>query len=238
MGLEEKRHFYGLLCLPLNCFSPEHNVIIKVAAGTNADDCALRCKTWLDEGPWVEHTQQGVDENLRQDENSSQYTDYHEALNTGEFLKYLFALWWGRVVTIVGQVPGEDIELARNHPPRVAHFPVVLWGQEGPKLAGRERGKRHCWALPWTQPTHWAVRHLQDQEAKENQFITSEFFKIKRTVSTKNICYNRINLKLLLLLLSLLSAISLSIKVLVAYIFLNELHRRRADVDREIVLQK
>lgn len=44
--------------------SPVDDVIVKVVAGTNAGDCALRSKTGLDKGPRVEHTQQGVNENL------------------------------------------------------------------------------------------------------------------------------------------------------------------------------
>lgn len=52
------------------------------------------------------------------------------------------------MVTIVGQVSREDVELAWNHPPRVSHLDLVLWGQEGPELAGREGRRRHCWALP------------------------------------------------------------------------------------------
>lgn len=54
------------------------------------------------------------------------------------FPRYLFALRRGRVVATVGQVPGEDVELAGDHPPRVAHSALVLWGQEHPELAGRE----------------------------------------------------------------------------------------------------
>lgn len=55
-------------------------------------------------------------------------------------LGYLFAFWCGRMITIVGQVSSKDVELAGNHPPRVSHFDLVLWGQEDPELAGREGG--------------------------------------------------------------------------------------------------
>lgn len=79
-------------------------------------------------------------------------------------LGYLFALRRGRVVTIVGQVSSEDVELAGNHPPRVPHFDLVFWGQEDPELAGREGGRWHCWALPRAQPTQRAVRHLQEHD--------------------------------------------------------------------------
>lgn len=41
--------------------------------------------------------------------------------------KYLFAFRRGRMVTIVGQVAGEDVELAGNKPPRVSHLQLILW---------------------------------------------------------------------------------------------------------------
>ncbi len=83
---------------------------------------------------------------------NTQY-DHHKSqsdltLHSGDSLRYLFALRCGRVVAIVGQVPSEDVELAWNHPPRVSHLDLVLWGQEGPELAGGEGRRRHCWALP------------------------------------------------------------------------------------------
>lgn len=76
---------------------------------------------------------------------------------------YLFALWSGRVVPIVGQVTCENIELTRNHPPCVSHVHFVFWRQEGPKVAGREGRGRHCWGLPWVQSTQGAVRNLHKQ---------------------------------------------------------------------------
>lgn len=65
------------------------------------------------------------------------------------------------MVTIVGQVSSKDVELARNHPPRVSHVHLVLRGQEDPELAGRERRRRHRRALPRPQPTEGAVRNLR-----------------------------------------------------------------------------
>lgn len=44
--------------------SPEHDVIIKIVAGTHAGDGALRRKTRLNEGSRMEHAQQGVNEDL------------------------------------------------------------------------------------------------------------------------------------------------------------------------------
>lgn len=44
--------------------SPEHDVVVKIVAGTHAGDRALRCKARLNEGSWMEHAQQGVNENL------------------------------------------------------------------------------------------------------------------------------------------------------------------------------
>lgn len=44
--------------------SPEHDVIIKIVAGTHAGNGALRCKARLNEGSRMEHAQQGVNENL------------------------------------------------------------------------------------------------------------------------------------------------------------------------------
>lgn len=67
------------------------------------------------------------------------------------------------MVPIVGQVTSEDVELARNHPPRVSHFDLVLRGQEDPELAGGEGRRRHCWALPRVQPAQRAVSHLREQ---------------------------------------------------------------------------
>lgn len=60
----------GLLFLLLKHSSPEDDVIIKVIAGTNAGDGALRSETGLDEGPRVEHAQQRVNENLQPDKRS------------------------------------------------------------------------------------------------------------------------------------------------------------------------
>lgn len=48
--------------------SPEDNVKIKVAAGTNAGDCTLGGEPRLDKGPRVQHTQQGVNEDLWMDQ--------------------------------------------------------------------------------------------------------------------------------------------------------------------------
>lgn len=61
------------------------------------------------------------------------------------------------MVTIVGQVPSKDVELARNHPPRVSHLDLILWGQENPELAGGEGSRRHRWALPGAQAAQRAV---------------------------------------------------------------------------------
>lgn len=80
--------------------SPEDNVIIKVVAGTNAGDCALRSETGFDEGPRVEHTQQGVDENLQQEKKqlsihstiNIQYDHHKSQSNLTDSLGYLFAL--------------------------------------------------------------------------------------------------------------------------------------------------
>lgn len=68
------------------------------------------------------------------------------------------------MVTIVGQVPSEDVELAGNHPPRVPNLDLVLGGQEESELAGGEGRRRHHWALPGPQPTQRAVRHLQERD--------------------------------------------------------------------------
>lgn len=68
------------------------------------------------------------------------------------------------MVTIVGQVPSEDVELAGNHPPRVPNLDLVLGGQEDSELAGGEGRRRHRWALPGPQPTQRAVRHLQERD--------------------------------------------------------------------------
>lgn len=57
------------------------------------------------------------------------------------------------MVTAVGEVSSEDVELAGNHPPRVPHFHLVFWGQEHPELAGVERGRRHCRARPGAEST-------------------------------------------------------------------------------------
>lgn len=82
---------------------------------------------------------------------------------------YLFALRWGRVVAVVGQVPSEDVELAGNHPPRVPNLDLVLGGQEDSELAGGEGRRRHRWALPGPQPTQRAVRHLQESDDPINK---------------------------------------------------------------------
>lgn len=68
------------------------------------------------------------------------------------------------MVTIVGQVPSKDVELARNHPPRVSHLHLILWGQENPELAGGEGSRRHRWALPGAQAAQRAMGHLQEQD--------------------------------------------------------------------------
>lgn len=52
--------------------SPEDNVIIEVVAGSDAGDCALWSKAGFDEGPRVEHAQQGVDEYLHQEPKNHQ----------------------------------------------------------------------------------------------------------------------------------------------------------------------
>lgn len=83
-------------------------------------------------------------------------------LNRSVSLDYLFASWCGRVVAIVGQVSSEDVELAGNHPPRVSHGGLVLWGQEDPELAGGERRRRHRWAFPRPQTTQRAVSNLKE----------------------------------------------------------------------------
>lgn len=46
-------------------FLPEHDVIIKIVAGTQAGGSALRRKARLNKGPRMEHAQQGVNENLQ-----------------------------------------------------------------------------------------------------------------------------------------------------------------------------
>lgn len=65
------------------------------------------------------------------------------------------------MVTIVGQVPSKDVELTRNHPPRVSHLNLILWRQENPKMTGGEGSRWHCWAFPGAQAAQRAVRHLQ-----------------------------------------------------------------------------
>lgn len=84
--------------------------------------------------------------------------------NRDGFLGYLSAPWCGRVITVIGQVSSENVELAGDHPPRVTDFYLVLRGQEHPKLACREGRRRHCWALPRPQPAQRAVRNLKEME--------------------------------------------------------------------------
>lgn len=84
--------------------------------------------------------------------------------NRDGFLSYLFAPWCGRVVTVIGQVSCEDVELAGDHPPRVTHFYLVLRGQEHPELAGREGQRRHYRVLPRPQSAQRAVRNLKETE--------------------------------------------------------------------------
>lgn len=71
-------HFYALLLLCKGATSPEHDVIIKIVAGTHAGDGALRCKARLDEGSRMEHAQQGVNENLEWDGNT--YVNKHASV--------------------------------------------------------------------------------------------------------------------------------------------------------------
>lgn len=73
----------------------------------------------------MEHAQQVVNENLR-DGNTLQLTRLPSDTDERFFHKYLFAFWRGRVVTVVGQVASEDVELAGNHPPRVSHLQLIL----------------------------------------------------------------------------------------------------------------
>lgn len=68
------------------------------------------------------------------------------------------------MVAIVGQVAGEDVEFARNHPPRVSHFHLILRRQENPELSGGEGSRRHCRALPGAQAAQTAVGHLQRKD--------------------------------------------------------------------------
>lgn len=84
--------------------------------------------------------------------------------NRDGFLGYLSAPRCGRVITVIGQVSSENVELAGDHPPRVTDFYLVLRGQEHPKLACREGRRRHCWALPGPQPAQRAVRNLKEME--------------------------------------------------------------------------
>lgn len=84
--------------------------------------------------------------------------------NRDGFLGYLSAPRCGRVITVIGQVSSENVELAGDHRPRVTDFYLVLRGQEHPKLACREGRRRHCWALPRPQPTQRAVRNLKEME--------------------------------------------------------------------------
>lgn len=75
------------------------------------------------------------------------------------------------MVTVVGQVPSKDVELTRNHPPRVSHLDLILWGQENPEMTGREGSRLHCWAFPGAQAAQRAVRHLQEQD--KSHFLSS-----------------------------------------------------------------
>lgn len=69
-----KKHHWGHSCLLLSRSSPEDDVIIKITAGTNAGDGSLWSETRFDEGPRVEHAQQGVEENLQQERKGLKYT--------------------------------------------------------------------------------------------------------------------------------------------------------------------
>lgn len=61
---------------------------------------------------------------------------------------YLFAPRGGRVVAIVGQISGEDVQLARYDPPRVPRLPFTLRGQKDPELSSREGGGWNSGMLP------------------------------------------------------------------------------------------
>ncbi|KFO78056.1 hypothetical protein N303_15096, partial [Cuculus canorus] len=76
---------------------------------------SLGSKAGFDEGARVEHAQK-----LK-----------------SSFISHLFALRRGRVKSVVGKVPSEDIQFTRNYPPRIPKFQFILWRKKGFKLPGK-----------------------------------------------------------------------------------------------------
>ncbi|KFQ53815.1 hypothetical protein N333_05101, partial [Nestor notabilis] len=82
---------------------------------------SLRSKAGFHKGARVEHAQKPVDDDLERE----------------IFISHLFALGRRRVKSVVGKIPSEDVQFARNYPPWIPKIQFILWRKKGFKLLGK-----------------------------------------------------------------------------------------------------
>ncbi|KAI6073505.1 hypothetical protein LUU34_01322000 [Aix galericulata] len=68
------------------------------------------------------------------------------------FISHLFALGKRRVKSVVGKIPGEDVQFTRYYPPRIPKINFILWRKKGFKLFGKHYTLVGCRSSPIPQP--------------------------------------------------------------------------------------
>lgn len=81
---------------------------------------------------------------------------------------YLFALGGWRVKPVVRKVPGEDVQFARDNPPGIAEFQLILWREKSFELPGKHHVHGGRWRRPVPEPRQSNVRNLQTQREHQN----------------------------------------------------------------------
>ncbi|KFP43527.1 hypothetical protein N324_11441, partial [Chlamydotis macqueenii] len=84
----------------------------------DAGHSSLGSKAGFDKGARVEHAQKLVE-------------------GKEFFISHLFALGRGRVKSVVGKIPSEDVQFTRNYPPRIPKMQFILWRKKGFELPGK-----------------------------------------------------------------------------------------------------